>query len=155
MKKAYILTRAGTLVHTQTHTHIKAGRRISLCLLRHTHAHTCNHWQTVFQEVIHSALLLQTFCPSQRSQPRTSAIHANPGSAPAECHRFSATSASFTSHCSTDSTLLSAYWWELSWWRWRQITVGKQWYEGVCIIRLWTPIWSKSVKHSLDPAPPV
>lgn len=48
-------------------------------------------------------------CPSQRSQPQTSAIHANPGSPPAEHHGFSATSASLASQCFTDSSQLSAY----------------------------------------------
>ena len=83
---------------------------MSLCFFSDTH--TCTRLQSQTNSLSGSDTLGLVVAdvllrPSQRSQPRTSAIHANPGSLPAECHRFSATSASFTSQRFTDSAQLS------------------------------------------------
>ncbi len=138
------------LLHTHTLiqilAHIKAGRRMSLCFLWHTHTHThthaCTHLQSQTNSLSGSDTLGRVVAdvflrPSRRSQPRTSAILANPGSLPAECHRFSATSASFTSQRFTDPAQLSSYWWELSRWRLRQITSRKPGKIQLCV-------WSSS-----------
>lgn len=63
MKKAHILTSEQARFFTRTFLHaLKEKKNDSLFSRWHTQAHTCNHRQTVFQEVIRTAFLLQTFC---------------------------------------------------------------------------------------------
>jgi len=65
MEKAYLRTSA----HTRSWLFsLRAGR----VLFSPSVTHSCNHRQTVFQEAIHSALFLQTFCfaPARGHDPK-------------------------------------------------------------------------------------
>lgn len=93
--------------HTENES-LSSPSQTSACRL-HLHALAVSNKQSFRKRSARLAAADILLCPSQRSQPQTSAIHANPGSPPAERHGFSATSASLTSQCFTDSSQLSAY----------------------------------------------